>query len=103
MNILRQKLMVFSLVMIAAAAIIGSLGWYQSVYADTTTSTPGSTDDPIVTKSYVDKQVAELVQQELAKLGSAGGGGGASSNIEVVTVKLGQKIIVADGGELIVR
>ncbi|WEK53930.1 MAG: hypothetical protein P0Y55_15395 [Candidatus Cohnella colombiensis] len=57
-------------------------------------TTPGSVDDPLVTKSYVDKKVAE---------GGGGGSSGAVSKLEVVTVPLGKTIIVADGGELIVR
>jgi hypothetical protein len=80
--------------------VIGGLGWYQSVEADSS-STPGTVDDPIVTKSYVDKIVAKLVNEEVAKLGT--GSGGSSAKIEVVTVPWGTKVIVADGGELIVR
>ncbi|TVX97162.1 hypothetical protein FPZ45_19065 [Cohnella terricola] len=81
--------------------MIGAVGLYQSAYADTS-STPGSVDDPIVTKGYVDSMVAKLVQQELSKQGASGGGGG-SSKLEVVTVPWGTKLIVEDGGELIVR
>ncbi|TFE29001.1 hypothetical protein [Cohnella luojiensis] len=78
----------------------GGIGWYQSVEADST-STPGNIDDPIVTKSYVDQNVAKLVAEEIEKLGS--GGSGASAKLEVVTVPWGSKVIVEDGGELIVR
>jgi hypothetical protein len=70
--------------------------------ADAITTTPGLADDPIVTKSYVDSKVAELVKAEMEKLGPIGGGGG-SAELAVVSVPLGQKIIVAAGGELIVR
>ncbi len=97
---MRQKIMIFALILLAATSIIGGMGWYQSAFADTS-STPGSVDDPIVTKGYVDDAVAKLVQQELEKLGPIGGS--SSGKIEVVTVKFGQKVIVEDGGELIVR
>jgi hypothetical protein len=78
---------------------IGAFGWYRSVEADSS-STPGNVDDPIVTKSYVDQSVAKLVKEELGKLGD---NSGSSTKLEVVTVPLGTKILVADGGELIVR
>jgi hypothetical protein len=98
MNV-RQKLTALSIALFALVVIIGGLGLYQTVFADTS-SNPGSVDDPIVTKGYVDEAVAKLVQQELEKLGPIGGG---SSKIEVVTVPFGSKVIVGDGGELIVR
>lgn len=82
---------------VASAVIIGGIGWYQSSYADTQQSAPGSTNDPIVTKSYVDQKLAEITG------GTSAEGSGGSSKLEVVTVDPGKKIIVADGGELIVR
>ncbi|WP_256759157.1 hypothetical protein [Cohnella sp. WQ 127256] len=85
---------------IVLVIVIGGLGWYQSVEADSSSS-PGNVDDPIVTKSYVDQIVAKLVKEELDKLGS--GGSGSSTKLEVVTVPWGSKVIVEDGGELIVR
>jgi hypothetical protein len=96
---MRSKLLQLLSVAFLVAAILVAVGLYQSAYADTN-STPGSVDDPIVTKGYVDSMVAKLVQQELAKQGTSGGG---SSKLEVVTVPWGSKLIVEDGGELIVR
>lgn len=88
----------------ALGLIVGTVGVWSTVAADSSTSTPGSTSDPLVTKSYVDSAIASLVQQEIAKLGPIAGGGEASSTkMEVVTVPLGSKLIVADGGEMIVR
>lgn len=80
---------------------------YSSVNADSS-SNPGSSNDPIVTKSYVDAKVADLVKAELDKLGPITGGGGegaggAMAPLEVVVVPLGKSIIVKAGGELIVR
>jgi len=88
--------------LVVLVIIIGfGLGWYQSVEADSS-STPGNIDDPIVTKSYVDQAVAKLVKEELEK-GGTGKIGSDLSAIEVVTVPWGSKLIVGDGGELIVR
>lgn len=84
----------------AAAVVIGAIGWYQSSFAEgQQAAAPGSTNDPIVTKSYVDQKIAEALN------GGAPGGGSSSSSskLEVVTVPFGKKIIVEDGGELIVR
>lgn len=90
-----KKLTMPLMVIILSIAIISIAGWYQSAKADVS-STPGDTNDPIVTKSYVDKMIAEAV-------GSGAGSGSASAKLEVVTVPYGSKIIVEDGGELIVR
>lgn len=98
---MRNKLKVLSMALLTAVTIVTTIGWVQSSYADGTT-TPGSTNDPIVTKSYVDSVVAQLVQQQLEQQ-TPNAGSPSSSKLEVVTVPFGQKIIVADGGELIVR
>lgn len=82
---------------IGAFVIIGAIGWYQSANADT--SMPGGTTDPIVTKSYVDKKFAELQGQT----GTGTGEPAANSELEVVTLPFGSKLIVDSGGEIIVR
>ncbi len=83
--------------------IVGALGWYRWADADGT-SNPGGIEDPIVTKSYVDKTIASLVQAEIAKIDGTGVIPNASAAaLEVVTVPFGSKIIVDAGGELIVR
>jgi hypothetical protein len=79
--------------------------------------TPGSADDPIVTKSYIDKQVAQLVQAELAKQGidkqelqntldafkQEMQQSQTAQQVEVVSVPLGKKLIAKDGAEFVVR
>ncbi|RKP47271.1 hypothetical protein D7Z26_23495 [Cohnella endophytica] len=92
---MKQKLWV-----VLGAVILVAIIWSASSFA-ASDSTPGSVDDPIVTKGYVDSVVSKLVQQELAKQGSTGGGG--SSKLETVTVPWGTKLVVEDGGEMIVR
>lgn len=84
---------VAALLLISAATLIYR-PWHSD--AETNSATPGSTDDPIVTKSYVDQKLAEIQ-------GGTGVGSAAANKLEVVTVPAGKKIIVQDGGELIVR
>lgn len=93
-----------------AAVIIAAAGFglYKTVYADTSTVTPGSTEDPIVTKSYVDQKIAELLKQGEGSSGGKPGSGDKSDDtssnaLEVVTVPFGKKIMVNAGGELVVR
>ena len=68
-------------------------------------SQPGSVQDPLVTKGYVDQQLATLVKAEVAKLsgGSTGTGTGTIAPLKVVQVKSGETLLVGAGGELIVR
>ncbi|EGL13650.1 MULTISPECIES: hypothetical protein [unclassified Paenibacillus] len=91
--------------------------------------TPGSADDPVVTKSYLEQyvqglggsvgtgggsnsltesKIKEIIAQEIAKLPTNNGGGGTSSTgqgnaMKVVTLKAGQTILADAGSELIVR
>ncbi len=58
---------------------------------------PGTADDPVVTKSYVDKVVSDLMQKLNIN-------GDANTNTyQVVTVKEGQVILGKQGTEIIVR
>ncbi|PKM85074.1 MAG: hypothetical protein CVU86_04250 [Firmicutes bacterium HGW-Firmicutes-11] len=60
-----------------------------AVFAET--YDPGSAEDPVVTKSYVDAQIAALKT------------GGTASVFEPINVKAGQKLIGGAGTELILR
>lgn len=79
----RKKMISLVLLLLLAAATV-------FVWADT--SDPGSSDDPVVTKSYVDAKIAAL---------SAGGTG--SGTFEVVFIEKGKKLIGKEGTELILR
>ncbi|MFS0872209.1 hypothetical protein [Paenibacillus xylanilyticus] len=112
-----------------AALAIGVGVWVGSVYSNTAigagTSQPGTADDPVVTKSYVDQQIQKALNgSSNANSGNSAGtnsgstgtdsstGGdntlppvvsGASDAVEIVTVKPGQQLIGASGAEFIVR
>lgn len=60
---------------------------------------PGSVNDPLVTKSYVDEVVQKLVRQEIK--GHTGAGAGAE--LEVVQIRAGQVLYAGAGTEVIVR
>jgi len=64
---------------------------------------PGSIDDPMVSKSYVDQQVAIIVANQVAAAVKSLGGSGTSANLKVVIVSPGQTLMAAAGSEFIVR
>ncbi|HVI40131.1 MAG TPA: hypothetical protein VM577_05685 [Anaerovoracaceae bacterium] len=63
-----------------------------TVAAAAASDTPGSEGDPVVTKSYVDSQIAQLKS-----------GGVSSDTYTVVQVKAGQKVFGKEGTEIILR
>ncbi|WP_088548155.1 hypothetical protein [Paenibacillus aquistagni] len=114
MNLKSKVLVVASaLVCVTTASIIASGVGAQ----------PGDSQDPLVTKSYVDTQVKKLVQEEIAKQqggtgsggnnsgsgntgGSTGGSEGGSSAdtaMEIVTIKPGQQLVAKAGAEFVIR
>lgn len=77
---------------------------------------PGSVNDPLVTKSYVDQQVAEAVKNEMSKQSlskeeirkiidefKADLEGQASRELVVVELNPGETLIASEGTEFIVR
>lgn len=63
---------------------------------------PGTVNDPVVTKSYVDEQISKLQ----GGTGSSSGGSGSSATtaaLEVVEVLKGQTLMVMAGSEVVVR
>ena len=63
-----------------------------TVAAAAAADTPGSEDDPVVTKSYVDNQIAQLMSS-----------GVASDSYKAVRLTAGQKLIGNEGTEVILR
>ncbi|RIX51099.1 hypothetical protein D3P08_18490 [Paenibacillus nanensis] len=63
--------------------------------------TPGTIEDPVVTKSYVDEQIAKI-----SGGGTTGGstdGAAEAAGLEVVEVPIGKTLMVSAGGEVVVR
>ncbi|MCK9858033.1 hypothetical protein [Paenibacillus sp. ATY16] len=90
-------------VVLVGAGIIAGVNWPTTLEAESNAAVPGSADDPVVTKSYVDEQIAK------AGSGSNGGGttqpetGSASAKLEVVSVPNGKILIANEGTEVVVR
>ncbi|MBR0598919.1 hypothetical protein [Sinanaerobacter chloroacetimidivorans] len=74
-------------VLVVLIAIVG-----LTAVAGAVDTTPGSEGDPVVTKSYVDAQIAQLKS-----------GGSASDTYKAVQLTAGQKLIGNEGTEVILR
>lgn len=74
------------------AAMLVGMGLFASqAMADGVNGVPGSVDDPVVTKSYVDQQIRSI------------SGAGAGSTLTVVELYPGQTLYGFEGTEFIVR
>lgn len=115
--------MKFRIAIFAAVIVIG-LGIFVELSKDRNINAegdviPGSVNDPVVTKSYIDKKVSDLVKAELAK---QGGGqdttdlqktldefraeleqNNGGQKVEVVVVPVGKRLVAKDGAEFVVR
>lgn len=82
--------------------------------ADGASASTGTVNDPLITKSYLDQQIAELVAKEISK--QSGGavtttpaptsqpaGRGTESELKVVQLQNGQTLFAKAGTEIIVR
>ncbi|WP_238590863.1 hypothetical protein [Paenibacillus beijingensis] len=75
--------------------------------------TPGSVDDPVVTKSYVDQKIAAITGGITQPPGTPSDNTGSGSDpsgddtdaagIKIVTVPSGQTLLLGDGAEAVVR
>jgi hypothetical protein len=91
-------------VVLVGAGIIAGVNWPTTLEAESNATVPGSADDPVVTKSYVDEQIAKAGGGS----GSSGGSqqpetGGTSAKLEVVSVPAGKTLIANEGTEVVVR
>jgi len=82
---------------LAVGIISGSLIG-NALSVGTSSVTPGTVSDPVVTKSYVDEQIAKL-----SGGGSTGGGGSVTATLEVVTVPADRILMVNAGSEIVIR
>ncbi|MFD1953933.1 hypothetical protein ACFSL6_06990 [Paenibacillus thailandensis] len=93
-------------VLLVGAGIWIGTGWNSIIEADTNAATPGSVDDPVVTKSYVDQKIAAITGGSGSGSGSSGTGSGqteGAASLQVVTLPAGKQLIAAEGAEVIVR
>lgn len=91
-----------------AIGIISAAGATNAAAASTVTAEPGSDGDPVVSKSYVDAEVAKLAAKLDSLTAEVQGGGGVGSGgsagmFEVLQLKAGQSLIAGASAEIIVR
>ncbi|WP_110931025.1 hypothetical protein [Paenibacillus bouchesdurhonensis] len=106
----------------AAVVLIGGGIWVGSLLNENVegapvTNQPGTADDPVVTKSYVDQQIQQALKGGGSSSVPSTGATDSSSNtptgnntaaessaeVKIVEVKPGQKLIAAAGSEFVVR
>lgn len=96
-----------SIAMLAGAILLGSFISTSADGATVSGSQPGSVDDPVVTKSYVDQQIQKALGTGGSSSGKPGSKEGATTGdsgaLQVVTIKSGEKLIAKGGTEFIVR
>ncbi|MBC8080700.1 MAG: hypothetical protein H7X86_10170 [Gorillibacterium sp.] len=79
-------------IVLSATVIMGSAFSLKS--QANSAAQPGSADDPVVTKSYVDEQIRNM---------GGDSGGGQAASIIVVTLTKGQTLVANSGAEFILR
>jgi hypothetical protein len=106
---------------LAGAAVVVTAGvWVGMVAgnplaANSNAVSPGTIEDPVVTKSYVDEQIAKLAGGGSIGNGGTGGNNGGSNGgqngseggqavkLEVVELPVGKTLMAAAGTEVVVR
>lgn len=96
----------------AAILLIGGGLWAGSIMNKNAegagvTSQPGTADDPVVTKSYVDQQIQHALKNGSTTTTTPSSGNTTttdnSSSVKIVTVKPGQVLTASAGTEFVVR
>lgn len=93
--------------LLTIACIVAAMG----CVATAASGDPGTSDDPLVTKSYVDKKIEDVklyIDEKLSDGSQSGGSsstpeGTAQASIEVVEVESGKSIILEAGSQIILR
>lgn len=91
--------------LLTIACIVAAMG----CVATAASGDPGTSDDPLVTKSYVDKKIEDLSLYIDEKLSNGSQNAGSSTGsatqtaIEVVEVESGQSILLQAGSQIILR
>ncbi|CAM3776148.1 hypothetical protein [Marinicrinis lubricantis] len=90
---------------VLTVALFGSGLWLGSQWTSIaeTSGSPGTVNDPLVTKGYVDQKINELAQQ----IGSGGAGTGSNqgtaSSLEIITLAPGETLYAGEGTEFTLR
>ncbi|WP_338553397.1 hypothetical protein [Paenibacillus sp. KS-LC4] len=77
----------------------------KAIEADGVSTTPGSIDDPVITKSYLDEQLAKVSGGSSSGSGSSGSSNASSAqaSLQVVNVPSGKVLLGEEGTEIILR
>lgn len=77
----------------------------KAIEADGVSTTPGSIDDPVITKSYLDEQLAKVSGGSSSGNGSSGSSNAstAQASLQVVNVPSGKVLLGDEGTEIILR
>lgn len=91
-------------VLIAAGVGVGMI-MAKPLVANSNAITPGTIEDPVVTKSYVDEQIAKLAGggSSGGNQGGSNGGSAVSDAIEIVELPVGKTLMADAGTEAVVR
>ena len=89
---------------------LGALAAAVCALATVVLAEPGASDDPLISKSYIENQLMPQIKQYIeSRLAEVGGGGSGSAaavtadKFNVVNASAGQQIICSAGTELILR
>ena len=89
---------------------LGALAAAVCALATVVLAEPGASDDPLISKSYIENQLMPQIKQYIeSRLAEVGGGSGGSAaavtadKFNVVNASAGQQIICSAGTELILR
>lgn len=90
---------------------LGALAAAVCALATVVLAEPGASDDPLISKSYIENQlmpqIKQYIESRLAEVGGGGSGGGTAAvtadKFNVVNASAGQQIICSAGTELILR
>ena len=85
--------------LVGALAVISLIVSSRVVFSE-----PGSSNDPLVSRSYVDEKIGEIKRYIDGKINNSGENGLAGSkDLEVISLEKGQSIIGTGGTEIILR
>lgn len=101
MRIINKRAALFLTMILVVFAAIPIGGWVASA-----PESPGSVDDPVVTKSYVDEQMQllkEQMEKTLADFDSSQSGGNGETSLDVLELQPGETVLGEEGTEFIVR